>query len=141
MRAEVVENLKTYEKRLKALGPCRETKDQQQKYLLNLATQFQVITTQALDANYGYYDVFDSRPSLRIATAIFNRHDTFSEDVWQKGLTMEFNGELPKKRTADAMEATVSNNNTNNASRPNMMIAGGVVQGAPNIDPPFAARR
>ncbi|KAL9619537.1 MAG: hypothetical protein Q9204_008290, partial [Flavoplaca sp. TL-2023a] len=119
VRAEVVENLKAYETRLKALGPCRETKDQQQKYLLDLATRFQVITTQALEANYGYDDIFDSRPSLRIATAIVNRYDTFSEDVWQKGLTMAFKSKATKKRSADAMDTVTPNVNIQKSALPN----------------------
>lgn len=117
MRADVLENLRASEKRLKALGPCRETKDQQQKYLLDLATHFQVITTQALEANYGYNDIFDSRPSLRIATAIVNRHDTFSEDVREKGLTMEF--KATKKRSADALDVAAPKLNAGNAYHPN----------------------
>ncbi|KAL8791488.1 MAG: hypothetical protein Q9213_000105 [Squamulea squamosa] len=105
VRADVIRNLKASEKKLKALGPCRETKDQQQKYLLDLATQFQVITTQALEANYGYDDIFDSKPALRIATAVVNRHDVFSDDVWHKGLTMEFKRQTAQKRVAESAES------------------------------------
>ena len=126
MRADVVSNLKAYDKRLKALGPSRETKDQQQKYLLGLATQFQVITTQALEATYGYNDIFDSRPSLKIATAIVNRRDIFAEDVSQKGLTMEFKRKASNKRSADAMDTTVSNIFAANDCRPKGTIPNGL---------------
>ncbi|KAL9024699.1 MAG: hypothetical protein Q9180_007834 [Flavoplaca navasiana] len=134
VRAEVAENLKAYEMRLKALGPCRETKDQQQKYLLDLATRFQVITTQALEANYGYDDIFDLRPSLRIATAIVNRYDTFSEDVWQKGLTMAFTSKATKKRSADAMDTETPNVNIQETGLPNSIPPSRVLSSASSAE-------
>lgn len=89
-----MKHLKESERRLKALGPSRETQEQQHKYLLRLATQFQTTTTQALEANYGSDDAFDLKPSLKLATAVVSRNESFSNDVWQRGRTMEFSRQL-----------------------------------------------
>ncbi|KAL8832397.1 MAG: hypothetical protein Q9170_004898 [Blastenia crenularia] len=90
VRTDVNQNLHADERRLKALGPCRETREQQQRYLLDLATQFQAMTTQVLDAHYSGHDAFDKVDSLRLATAVVNRNESFSNDVWHRGHTMVF---------------------------------------------------
>ena len=73
-----------------ALGPSRETKDQQYKYLLELATRFQRVTTLALQAHYGSDSIFRSNPGLKLATAVVRRNESFSKDVLAKGHTMNF---------------------------------------------------
>lgn len=75
---------------MKSLGPCRETRDQQHEYLLNLATRFQSITLHALAARYGADGLFDTSPGLKLATAVVNRNSIFADDVWKKGHTMTF---------------------------------------------------
>lgn len=75
---------------MKSLGPCRETKDQQYDYLLNLATRFQSTTFLAVAANYGTDDLFDQIPELRLATAVVDRNKTFANDIWKRGHTMTF---------------------------------------------------
>lgn len=82
--------LKLCKHRLDALGPSRATRDEQYKFLLELSIQYQNITTLALKAHYGGDDVFDSTPSLKLATAIVSRNTTFSDDLWQRGHTMAF---------------------------------------------------
>ena len=72
-----------------SLGPCRETRDQQHEYLLDLATRFQSMTFHALAARYGD-SLFDSNPDLKLATAVVNRNDTFADNVWKVGHTMAF---------------------------------------------------
>ncbi|KAL8922583.1 MAG: hypothetical protein Q9208_005087 [Pyrenodesmia sp. 3 TL-2023] len=107
VRADVNQSLKAYEKTLKALGPSRETKEQQRRYLLNLATRFQAMTIQAIEAQYSGDDAFDSEPSLRLATAVVNRNESFSNDVWHKGHTMEFKQETVSPEAMPEIEVPV----------------------------------
>ncbi|KAL8961635.1 MAG: hypothetical protein Q9193_001842 [Seirophora villosa] len=90
VRTDVNQALKTSEKKLEALGPSRETKEQQRRYLQSLATRFQAMTAWAIEAQYGSDDAFDLNHGLRLATEIVNRNRSFSDDVWHKGHTMNF---------------------------------------------------
>lgn len=76
---------------LEALGPSRETKEQQQKYLLGLATKFQDITSLALNARYAGDGIFEKVEGLKVATSIVTRNEEFSNAVWKKGHTVNFN--------------------------------------------------
>lgn len=75
-----------------ALGPCRETKEQQHQYLVDLSTRYKEIKNQALKSHYSD-DVFDRCQSLRLATVISRRNETFSRDVRDKEHTFEFKSE------------------------------------------------
>ncbi|KAL8855201.1 MAG: hypothetical protein Q9221_000107 [Calogaya cf. arnoldii] len=96
VRTDVMQNLKASEKKLNALGPSRETREQQQKYLLQLADWFQTMTANALEARYAGDDAFESVSHLRLATSIVTRNEQFSSDVWRRGLTMRFVYGKPK---------------------------------------------
>ena len=89
--------MKLCKHRLDALGPSRATRDQQYKFLLELATRYQKITSLALKAHYGGDDVFETAPKLRIATAIISRNATISDDVWQSGHAMTFHKDKETK--------------------------------------------
>ena len=90
MKSEISAKLKLCKQQLDALGPSRETRDLQYKFLLDLATEFQTVTSLALKAHYGGNDLFDASPTLKLATAIVSRNATFSDDVWQRGHAMAF---------------------------------------------------
>lgn len=90
VRSDVNKRLKGCKEQLGALGPHRETKDQQYKYLLDLATRFQATTSLALKAHYGGDDIFSTSASLRLATAVVHRNTIFADDVLEKGHTMGF---------------------------------------------------
>ncbi|KAL9011169.1 MAG: hypothetical protein Q9173_003963 [Seirophora scorigena] len=90
VRTDVNQALKTSEKKLKALGPSRETKEQQRRYLQTLATRFQEMTAWAIEAQYSSDDAFDLNYDLRLATEVVNRNQSFSDDVRHKGHTMNF---------------------------------------------------
>lgn len=90
VRSDINKRLKGCRQQLEALGPHRETKDQQYKYLLDTATRFQSMTSLALKAHYGGDDLFDDSPGLRLATAVVRRNAIFAEDVWKKGHSMKF---------------------------------------------------
>lgn len=98
VRSDVNKRLKSCKQQLEALGSHRETKNQQYKYLLELATRFQATTSLALKAHYGGDDIFSGSSSLRLATAVVHRNTTFADDVWMKGHTMNFvAGEPPEE--------------------------------------------
>lgn len=75
---------------MKSLGPCRENREQQHEYLLNLATRFQNTTFLALAAHYGADDLFEDNPGLKLATAVVDRNAVFADIVWKSGHTMAF---------------------------------------------------
>ena len=97
MKAEISTKLKLCKHQLDALGPSRATRDQQYKYLLELATQYQNITSLALKAHYGGDDIFETMPTLKLATAVVSRNNMFSDDVWQKGHAMAFHKDKDAK--------------------------------------------
>ncbi|MCJ1458596.1 hypothetical protein MMC28_008969 [Mycoblastus sanguinarius] len=90
VKSDITKKLNNCKKQLEALGPCRETRQQQHDFLLDLAMNFQRTTSLALEAHYGGDDVFDSLPSLKLATAVVDRNAVFAEDVWKRGHTMKF---------------------------------------------------
>ncbi|KAL8902671.1 MAG: hypothetical protein Q9207_004473 [Kuettlingeria erythrocarpa] len=93
VKADINKRLSACQGSLGKLGPSRETTEQQQKYLLDLASRFQRLTSWALEARYGSDDVFETRPALRLATDIVNRNAVFSDDVRQRGHTINFSGD------------------------------------------------
>lgn len=72
------------------MGPSRETKEQQHRYLLGLAARFQEVTSLALRAHYGSDGVFDRFPNLKLATMIVSRNELFSRDVSIRGHAIRF---------------------------------------------------
>lgn len=90
MKSELDRRLSDREQKLKALGPARETDAQQRSFLIDLATQFQETTSQALDAYYNRNALFEENTSLRLATSIVDLNTEFSDNVWLKGHTMLF---------------------------------------------------
>jgi hypothetical protein len=89
--------LKDCKTALASLGSKRETPEEQRRYLLDIAMQFQRITTLALDVKYGSDDIFDQDSKLRLPTTIQNRSETFSNDVELKGHTFHFHHRSPNQ--------------------------------------------
>ncbi|KAL9126918.1 MAG: hypothetical protein Q9217_004113 [Psora testacea] len=108
VKAEISQRLKVCKQNLEHLGPSRGTKDQQYTLILDLATRFQRIATLALNAHYGGDDVFESFPNLRLATAIVNRNEKFSEDVWKKGHKMAFRQDAFLEEEASELDTSLS---------------------------------
>ena len=79
---------------LATLETKRETPEEQRSYLLEVAMQFQRITTLALDVKYGSDDMFDQDSKLKLSTAVQNRSEKLSDDIKLKGRTFEFSLEL-----------------------------------------------
>lgn len=72
------------------MGQSRETREQQQKFVLELATRFQTITSLAIGANYGGDKIFEGSGDLRLATAIISRNEQFATDLNRWGQTINF---------------------------------------------------
>lgn len=72
------------------MGQSRETREQQQKFVLELATRFQTITSLAIGANYGGDKIFEDSIDLRLATAIIRRNELFATDLSRWGHTINF---------------------------------------------------
>lgn len=72
------------------MGPSRETREQQQKFILELATRFQTITSLAIRANYGGDKILEDSEDLRLATAIIRRNELFATDLSRWGHTINF---------------------------------------------------
>lgn len=90
VKSELNKRLKDCKKSLAGLGAERATSAEQSRYLIEIATHFQEVTTLALGARYGADDLFDNHPSLRLATAIVNRNEILSDTVESSGHTYEF---------------------------------------------------
>lgn len=90
MKSEINKTLKACQQNLKDLGSKRQTTAEQSQYLMGIAMEFQKLSTEALLSNYGRTDVFDLKPTLRLATAVVNRSDQMSETIATKGHTFRF---------------------------------------------------
>ncbi|KAM0801078.1 dynamin GTPase [Usnea florida] len=104
VKSDINKRLNERKKHLKSLGPCRETREQQHEYLLNLATRFQSTAFLALTAHYGADDLFDNVPRLKLATAVVDRNGIFADDVWKLGHTMAFRQEIDSSDHEDAIK-------------------------------------
>ncbi len=90
VKADINRRLKDCKRQLNELGPSREGRDHQHRYLLDMAMRYQSLTSLALKAQYGGADIFDGSPSLKLATVVVNRNVVFSDDVERYGHTKEF---------------------------------------------------
>ena len=101
MKVEISKKLGACKESLKSLGADRESLTEQTKYLLAMATEFQRIASLALDAKYGGDAVFDKHPSLRLATMVVKRNETFSKATQTNGHTFRFSA----AQTRDGVDA------------------------------------
>lgn len=101
MKADISKKLKICRQHLDGLGPTRVNTNQQQKYLLELATRFQIVTSLALESHYGGDNIFIGSSSLKLATAVVRRNNLFSNNVWQYGHTMSFSEDAGFKDDAE----------------------------------------
>ena len=90
VKAEIHKRLVDTKSALSSLGPQRETREEQSKYLTEISVKFQEITAFALDAHYVGSDWFDHRKSLRFATAVTKRNELFASTMEQYGHSYEF---------------------------------------------------
>lgn len=72
------------------MGSSRETREQQHRFLLELAARFQNVTSLALKAHYGGDSLFDKLPILKLATMVVSRNELFSRDIATRGHAIRF---------------------------------------------------
>lgn len=84
------------------MGQSRETREQQQKFVLELATRFQTITSLAIGASYGGDKIFEGSEDLKLATAIIRRNEQFATDLCRWGHTINF--DVVRKSSIPAAE-------------------------------------
>ncbi|GME37743.1 Dynamin GTPAse [Neofusicoccum parvum] len=113
VKLEVNKKLKECRKALDSMGPSRDTPNAQSTFLINLATRFQALTSQGLEAKYGD-DCFSMFPELKIATEVVSRNDVLSKDFANYGHTYDFRTtaeptDFPDRRPSTTMQQSVSN--------------------------------
>jgi hypothetical protein len=90
------------------LGPKRQTPAEQNRFVMEIALDFQRIATLAVRSDYSRTNLFHKYPSLRLATAAVNRGETFAEVMAAKGHVFDFGsdhqGNTPEESDLD-MEA------------------------------------
>ena len=80
VRAELIKKLGEAKKALDFLGIERQSAEQQRRILLDLVSNFNRATQNALITNYGSNDLFEDQ-NLRLATVIQNRSVQFSDEM------------------------------------------------------------
>lgn len=103
VKLEVNSKLKEVKKALEFMGQKRDTPAEQSQFLIDIATRFQVVATEALDGKY-VDDCFSQFPILKLATQVVNREEEFSKDFALFGHTYHFSsngddedGSVPQK--------------------------------------------
>ncbi|KZL84763.1 dynamin family protein [Colletotrichum incanum] len=89
---ETRQKLANAEKKMKDLGAPRQTEHEQQQYLDDIASNFQILVRAALNADYSAHPAFNSN-ELRLITAVFNTTEQFSTDFYNFGRKSLFESE------------------------------------------------
>jgi len=76
--------------RLKQLGPVRETRQQQMKYLLDVSEDYTSLATQAVEGTYSSHRFFGNRKEIdkfcrRLRAVVQNRLGEFAHEMWLNG--------------------------------------------------------
>ncbi|KAL8308574.1 hypothetical protein RB593_006750 [Gaeumannomyces tritici] len=90
LRVEVEGHLTELRDEELALGPHRSDRNAQRAYLGNICDQFQVITRDALSANYASQSNFFFKEQHRLITRIVELNEQFSAAIQNKGHTRAF---------------------------------------------------
>ncbi|KAF2230737.1 dynamin GTPase [Viridothelium virens] len=85
VKMEISRKLAASKEKIGLLGASRETKDQQNKYLLGIASQFQHVTSLAQTAQYGTQICFKRDDALRLPTLLTNRNESFAKGMESYG--------------------------------------------------------
>ena len=86
---EINELIEKSEQELRALGPARETPDEQRRTLLRMAMQYQSLSTSAIQGNYRD-DFFDRGEFCKLRMQVANHNDQFHREIHNKGQQKEF---------------------------------------------------
>ncbi|EEP80954.1 predicted protein [Uncinocarpus reesii 1704] len=81
VKIELTKRLQVQRKTLEALGDDRTSPEKQTRFLIDIATKYQALVSQALSSDYGSETIFYQHDELRVATAVMQRADTFSDHM------------------------------------------------------------
>ncbi|KAF7918397.1 uncharacterized protein EAE97_011852 [Botrytis byssoidea] len=76
--------------KLDAMGPRRDTPNDQRNHLIRITTDVREITSKAIDAHYGRDRCFDD-DTFRLATNVMTMNKAFSDLIWLRGCTRKLN--------------------------------------------------
>ncbi|KAM0321293.1 hypothetical protein ACHAQA_010191 [Verticillium albo-atrum] len=92
LRTEIRQRLANVNKKKDDLGASRQSEREQQQYLVQIASNFQVLVQAALVADYSAHSAFE-RNELRLITAVVNITDQFNTEFNQFARTYLFKSE------------------------------------------------
>jgi len=104
-RTEVEQRLSESRKKLESMGPPRDSSASQRECLVKLASRFERIVRDALDARYEGSPIFSKKPDLKLATKIIELNEGFSELMAKKGHAWYFVAEADSDEAEDAEES------------------------------------
>ncbi|CAJ2505894.1 Uu.00g000240.m01.CDS01 [Anthostomella pinea] len=110
VRSEISNRLTSGRSELEAMGAPRGDASSQGLYLVKLASRFQAFTRCALDGYYVGEPLFQTKPSLKLITALVKLNERFSDDFWRKGHRQYF------ESAWDDEGETILSSSSNNAS-------------------------
>jgi hypothetical protein len=90
VKMQIDQQLAKCKESLAALGPDRESPDQQRRFLQQMAIDFQRLTDYAVDSYYARDQVFNKIPAFRLSTLVVDQTDLFSEAMARYGHTVKF---------------------------------------------------
>ncbi len=95
LRSETRRILQQAKEDLAKLGKSRQTGQEQQQFLVTVASEFQSLVRAALSADYSSRAVFDD-DTFRLITNVMNATDEFKTDFTMSAHTYEFHGDKCK---------------------------------------------
>lgn len=72
------------------MGPKRQTQREQFQYVMEVATKFQSLVSDALQTGYGRAEIFGNNVALRLATQAINRGGIFTKSMAIHGHAFRF---------------------------------------------------
>lgn len=108
------------------LGPPRVTPSEQRVYLTQMASRFNALTCNAIDAHYGREKCFRD-PKFRLATSIKESSDRFCDEMFAMGATRKFgrskSGAIKIDIPASSSEGQGSGNDLPSSSEEEVPVA------------------
>ncbi|KAI9679444.1 MAG: hypothetical protein M1817_005466 [Caeruleum heppii] len=105
VKREIVQLMEKCKDDLCRMGPSRETKEQQRKFLLDTSVNFQETVAAALDARYGRNEYLGNSDNLRLATKLVDLNMSFAENVANEGQTVRFDSKELGPEPAPALQS------------------------------------
>lgn len=102
--------LKKFEQDLKALGPKRQSQTEQSQYLMDIALEFQKITSLAIHSDYSRSNLLEKGSQLRLATEAVTRGQKFADTMafYGHSYTFKLDSKVPHEVSTNAITADVA---------------------------------